>query len=191
MPLILSTDRLVLRPLEMADQDLVTALLTDERVMRYIRPPFTAEEVAGFMKELVKRGAKGAIGVWCVVEKATGERIGNCALMPMPTDQSVPDFSQIKPDRLPDIPVEVGYELLPAAWGRGYATEIAKCLVNCAFQHTELAELVACIDDPNEASRRVLKKAGLTETGPIMAYGAMGPGFRITRAEWEAGRRSK
>jgi RimJ/RimL family protein N-acetyltransferase len=58
---------------------------------------------------------------------------------------------------------EVGYRLLPWAWGRGYATEGTRALVAKAFTELDQVDrVVATTMTVNVASRRVLEKAGLT-----------------------------
>lgn len=57
--------------------------------------------------------------------------------------------------------VEVGYGFYPAVWGRGLATEIARALVALGWETLGLSTVVALTDRDNQASRRVMLKAGL------------------------------
>jgi len=68
--------------------------------------------------------------------------------------------------------VEIGYYLGRRAWGRGLATELAHALVDRAFGDLELRRLVAVVRPENEASKRVLAKAGLHPDGLEHHYGA-------------------
>jgi RimJ/RimL family protein N-acetyltransferase len=68
--------------------------------------------------------------------------------------------------------VEIGYYLGRRAWGRGLATELARALVDRAFNELELDRLVAVVRPENEASKRVLAKAGLNPEGVARHYGA-------------------
>jgi ribosomal-protein-alanine N-acetyltransferase len=56
--------------------------------------------------------------------------------------------------------VEVLYAVRPDAWGRGYATEIARLAIGEA-RLLGLAEVLGVAATANTASRRVLEKAGL------------------------------
>jgi RimJ/RimL family protein N-acetyltransferase len=56
--------------------------------------------------------------------------------------------------------VEVLYAVRPDAWGRGYATEIARLAI-AEGQRIGLADVVGVAATTNIASRRVLEKAGL------------------------------
>lgn len=184
MSLTLHTERLLLRPLEEGDRDMLIELLTAPAVMQFIRPPFLAEEVERMVPQMVKRGAHGAIGTWCVIEKATGERIGEAILLPLPIERDVTDWSKVIWDHYPEDDVELGYELLPRAWGKGYATELARRLLQFAFEQTELRDVVAVIDPENAASQRVLEKVGMQDAGVRRAYGGDCPSFRVTREQW-------
>lgn len=63
------------------------------------------------------------------------------------------------------IEAEIGYELDPAYWGHGYATEAARCVLNFAFGRLRVHRVWAtCIAD-NDASARVLEKVGLQREG--------------------------
>ena len=55
---------------------------------------------------------------------------------------------------------ETGYMLFPEYWGRGYATEITKLLVEKAEKAGILDRVTAIIDPENTASRSVLLKNG-------------------------------
>lgn len=55
----------------------------------------------------------------------------------------------------------VGYVIAPEQWGRGYASEIARASVACAFEALAATEVHASVAATNGASRRVLEKVGL------------------------------
>lgn len=55
---------------------------------------------------------------------------------------------------------EIGYELLPAFWNRGYMTEALQVLLAYAFEVLQLHTISANIDPGHVASRRVLEKLG-------------------------------
>ena len=74
--------------------------------------------------------------------------------------------------------VEVGYSFHPEYWGKGYATEIATTLVRLGFEQLGLASIVAITLLTNEASKRVLMKAGLEPAGETMHAGSAHSLFR-------------
>jgi RimJ/RimL family protein N-acetyltransferase len=86
----------------------------------------------------------------------------------------------------------LGYALAPEVWGRGYATEAARVLVDAAFRLTCAAEIEASVRVENPASRRVLEKAGFAHVGRGLrgapARGAMveSDAFALKRVDWAA-----
>jgi ribosomal-protein-alanine N-acetyltransferase len=59
----------------------------------------------------------------------------------------------------------VGYILHPDYWGRGFAGEALGAVIGRAFAVHGLSQLKADVDPRNEASLRLLKRLGFTETG--------------------------
>ena len=78
------------------------------------------------------------------------------------------------------------FGLEPASWGKGYAAELASELVRLSLTELGLEEVIAAADRPNEASFRVMERAGLlrwkeTDEGP---FGTIY--YRLRRAEQQA-----
>lgn len=185
MELELLTDRLQLRPLSLEDLDLATEMFTDPEVVRYLSFGFgTAEEIEEELPTSIRRCGGGCIGIWCVIERATSEKLGTGVLLPMPIEEDDTNWDLVQGPDIPDCDIEVGYILKRTAWGKGYATEICTRLLKFAFEQTPLVDVVATIHEDNEKSRRVLEKCGLRSEGWRQAYGEPSPCFRITREQW-------
>jgi len=60
---------------------------------------------------------------------------------------------------------DMGYMFGREHWGRGYATEIGRALIDAAFARYDWPAISACVFDDNPTSGRVLAKLGFTETG--------------------------
>jgi len=60
---------------------------------------------------------------------------------------------------------EIYFKLLPAYWGKGYATEVAKNLILAGFDTFHLHKVEAGVATENKRSIRVLEKAGMTREG--------------------------
>jgi RimJ/RimL family protein N-acetyltransferase len=180
----LETDRLILRPLVENDLDLALETLTDPEVMKFIADVCDEETLPGEMKSFIRRGAGGRIGIWCVHQRETGEKLGTSILLPLPIEEDDTDWSLLEEDRYPDAEIEVGFMLKRSAWGKGYATEACRRLVQFAFEETELDEIVAVTDPRNAASQEVLRKCGLRDEGLRRAYADECPAFRISRQQW-------
>ena len=135
-----------------------------------------------------RRGGDGCIGVWCVSDRKTGEKLGTSVLIPLPIDRDDNDWSLLEGPDFPSGDIEVGYILKPSAWGRGVATEVCRRLLKFAFEETPLDEVVAVTDPENAASQNVLTKSGLTYEGTRRAYNYDDvPAFRLNKADWTAG----
>lgn len=184
MKLDLKCERFLLRPLAESDLDASFAILTDPEVMRFVGPVYTKDQMIRESPHALKRGGGGCIGIWCVIEQATNENLGEAWLLPLSIEEEDTNWDLVEETKLPDCEVEIGYILKKSAWGKGYATEAAKRLLKFAFEESPLDEIVAVIDPENTASRRVLERCGLVYEGMRRAYAVQCPGFRITRQQW-------
>ena len=184
MELKLFTERLRLTPLVDDDLDIAVEMYTDPEVVKYVCEALTEAEVREEMPDSVKRGGNGGIGIWCISDLKSDEKLGDTYLLPMPIDEEDTDFSLVVMGQMPDADIEVGYFLKRSAWGRGYATEVCKRMLEFAFQELPIDEVVASVEEENLVSRRVLEKSGLLDRGRTQSYGKESPIYRITRDEW-------
>lgn len=186
MNLELHSARLTLVPFAESDVDLCLEMFTDPRVRRFAGGPMASAEVRREMSNWVRRGAEGYIGIWCIRDRGTLEKYGSVALLPMPIEEDNTDFSLVAPGKLPKGLYEIGYFLKHSAWGRGYATEASKTLLDFVFRESPLTEVVATINPKNTPSRNVLLKSGFVDCGTMRSYGEDGPIYRINRTDWLA-----
>ena len=146
--LILTTDRLVLRQFTLSDTAFILELLNSPGWINFIgdrgiRTEKDAEEylLNGPMKSYQKNG----FGLAMIALKESGEGIGMCGL--------------IKRESLAD--VDIGYALLPAYTGQGYAYEIAAATLAYGKNELGLSRIVGITDPKNEHSIKLLRKLGL------------------------------
>jgi ribosomal-protein-alanine N-acetyltransferase len=184
MNLELLTNRLELTPLTEQDIDISITLWTDPRVAKYVCDPVSEEELRAEMPDATRRGGNGCLGIWCVADRVTGEKYGEAYLLPKPVDEPDNDFSLLIPGPMPGADIALGYYLKPSVRGKGFATEISKCLIEFAFLHSSLNELVASVEDENIASKHVLENSGFQAAGRAKSYGKISPIYRLTREEW-------
>lgn len=138
------TARLQLSALSAADWPLFYQLHTDQVVIAYCcDPPTLAEIEAKFAGRLLP-WTPGAAHWLCLVitERSSGQPIG------------LTGFCQRAQQ------AEVGFMLLPAAAGRGYATESLQALIQYAKQQLGLQQFLAVVTAGNHASEQVLRKCG-------------------------------
>jgi RimJ/RimL family protein N-acetyltransferase len=184
MNLVLHSERLTLTPFDAADVDLAIEMFTDPDVLKFAGGVLQEDEIRRNMSNWTKRGGNGCIGIWCISDRSGGEKLGSAALLPMPVEADDNDFNLVIPGQMPDGDVEIGYFLKRSAWGKGYATEACRRLIQMAFEESRLTEVVATFEVGNIASRNVLEKAGFVDHGTMRCYGEDGPNFRITRDGW-------
>jgi RimJ/RimL family protein N-acetyltransferase len=184
MDLVLITDRLRLTPLVAEDVDIALEMFTDPEVVKYFSDVMSEVEVRHEMSYATQRGGNGGIGIWRIADRKTGEKLGDTYLLPLPVDEDDTDFSLVVMGQMPGADIEIGYFLKRSAWGRGYATEVCKRLLQFAFQDVSLNEVVATLDENHVASKKVLEKSGMLDRGRMRSYGKDNPIYRITRDEW-------
>jgi RimJ/RimL family protein N-acetyltransferase len=67
----------------------------------------------------------------------------------------------LRPDKFAPEKMEVGYRLKRSAWGKGFATEGTRDLIERSFREWGYPKISARTLIGNQASRRVMEKAGL------------------------------
>jgi hypothetical protein len=116
MNLVLKSERLLLRPMVAADVDVETEIGTDPDVMRYVGEVETDARIADNMAKYTRRCAGGCIGVWCVIQRQTNEKLGTAVLLPLPVEDDDTNWDLVVGDDLPDGEIEIGYMLRRSAW---------------------------------------------------------------------------
>src|SRR5690606_9011521 len=62
---------------------------------------------------------------------------------------------------------DLGFELAPRCWGKGFATEAASAMLEFGFQQMELHRITAHCIAENTASARVLERIGMRPEGRL------------------------
>lgn len=150
----LETARLLLRSLQPDDVEHVVSLWSDPDVTRFLGGPRDAGQVRAILQEELVEPPPGPFGQWPVVEKATGEFVGDCGLIPKEIDGAAE--------------VDLVYVLAPGAWGKGFATEIGSALLRFAVEELGRRRLVCVIDPGNAASQHVAAKLGFHRQALIL-----------------------
>jgi RimJ/RimL family protein N-acetyltransferase len=166
----LKTERLVLRAPSGRDVPAIVAHAGDRRVAENtarIPHPYAAQDAERFIAEANRQ--EGGVVFAITIE---GELIGACGI-------------ELRADG-----VELGYWLGVPFWGRGYATEAARAVIDYGFAALGHEVLQSGARVSNPASRRVLEKCGFQWTGVqlcrIRAISSAAPvdRFRLDRRLW-------
>jgi [ribosomal protein S5]-alanine N-acetyltransferase len=81
--------------------------------------------------------------------------------------------------------VEVGYRLPQSSWGKGYATEATRAVLDYGFNVVGLNEITAVTHADNAASQQVLTKVGLKRDGTFNYNGGGEiPFFRLSKQDF-------
>lgn len=146
--LILTTDRLRLRTIEVADAPFYLTLVNDPTWIANIGDRNIHSLEAA--REAIEQGAcamqkRLGFSLYLIERGSDGEPIGMCGL--------------IKRDTLDD--VDIGYAVLPAYCGLGYALEAAQAVVQHARRDIGLTRLLGITSPSNTNSNKLLQKLGL------------------------------
>jgi len=127
--------------------------------------PYTLGDAQAYLARTVGRGEIGFL--ICAIEGGTSRIVGGIGIGP-----------------LGDEPHELGYWIAPDAWGRGYATEAGRAVVDLA-RTLGIRRIAARHAIDNPASGRVLRKLGFRPTGRVTAYHSLGRGGEVQSVEME------
>ena len=172
----LTTERLGLRLFTADDLDFLAALYSDPDVARYLGGVRNRAQTAELLETRILRyyDDHPGLGVWMTMDRATRAPIGFHLL------------NHIQGETI----IQVGYVLAKSAWGRGYATEMARAVLGYAFLDVKLPRIAAMTSLDNRASQHVLEKIGLHRHGERSfahpAYAAEGPmaWFEREASDW-------
>jgi len=163
-----------LRAPQLVDGKAIAALANDRRIAENterIPHPYRASDAEAWIV-----GANAEMeGETYLITLANGTVIGGCGF-----------------DMREGPAAEIGYWLGTRYWGKGYATEAVRALIDHAFTNLEHQALQSSVRVTNPGSRRVLEKCGFQWTGVglcrIRALGSSVPvdRFRLERGIWTA-----
>ena len=150
----IETERLILRGHAPEDFPAFAAMWADPVVTRFIGgAPLSEEDAWAKYLRVAGHWALLGYGFWSIVEKASGQRVGEAGILNVKRDTN-PSFR--------DVP-EIGWGLLPAVHGKGYATEAVKAILGWAEDHFGKVRMVCIIDPDNTPSLRVAERCGFLE----------------------------
>ena len=140
------TDRCLIRELSLSDLPALYELYAKPGMTDYVEPLYDYETELEYQKAYIENMyGFYEYGMWLVFSKETGKLIGRAGL---------------EHD-------ELGYMIAPELWNQGYATEVCRFIIDYARENTDFEELYCRIDERNEASVRLAKKLGFTNSGHV------------------------
>ena len=147
---VLTTPRLSLRMLEARDFEEYAAIHADFEVTRFTtRRQMTRADSWNHMASVVGHWHLRGYGMWGVEELATRRLVGRVGFH---CPEGWPEY-------------ELGWTIGREFWGRGFATEAARAVLQHAFTAMDRDHIVSLIDPLNVSSRRVAERLGETIEG--------------------------
>lgn len=147
--IILETKRLILRTWKEQDLDPLSAINQDPLVCEFLPKIGDRATTKTLIQRFMNHYKKYGFTAYVVELKKNGEFIGFVGLL----------VTSFEAHFTPAI--EMGWRLASQHWGKGYATEAAKAVVDLAFTTLKLEEVVSFTVENNSRSRRVMEKIGM------------------------------
>lgn len=145
---------MLLRPITDKDTAALFAHFSQEEVTKYMDiDAFSniteATQIISFFRESLERqeGMR-----WAITLQGKDELIGTCGFH---------RWSKVH------FKAEIGYDLLPALWGKGIMTEAIGLILKYAYEELQLNRIEAFVDPANAASSRLLGRLGFRHEGML------------------------
>lgn len=175
---MLETKRLHLVEIQEEHIDAIYDTFSREEVTQYygMAPFRKKEQAANMIKSFTKNYEEKRAIRWGIILKETGKLIGTVGLNNLQTWAKKS---------------EIGYDIHPSFWRKGYAYEAAKEVVNYSFQYLQLFRLAAITYPNNIASSSLLIKLGFQKEGVLRGYifdgkqSNNGAIYAIVKTDWE------
>ncbi len=165
----LLTERLLMRQWQASDVEPYGRMLADPATARFVVPggkPVRPENAWDHAAVMAGHWAIHGIGMFVLEDRATGAFLG-----------------RVGPWYPPGwFGMEVGWGVVPEARGKGLALEAAIAAMRWTFEKPGVDEIIHCIDDENEASKKVAQRIGAEPHEAITLFGHPGVKWVSTRA---------
>ena len=167
----IETSRLRLRPATVADLDELHRLWIDPGVRRYLWDDevIPIEQAAAVIETSQTLFEENGYGLWVVCPREVETIIGFCGYL----------FFHDPPE------LELVYGIRTAEWGKAFATEAARAMIRHGFEELSFNRIQASTDAPNQASVRVMEKAGMTFDKRTLTNGLDTIYYSITREAFQ------
>ncbi|WP_248403794.1 GNAT family N-acetyltransferase [Butyrivibrio fibrisolvens] len=145
--IILETDRLLLREMNIDDFDALYKVLADRDIMQHYPYTFDEKKVRDWIERNMNRYHDNGFGLWAVCLKDTREMIGDCGLT----------LQNIEGEMLP----EIGYHIRADHQRKGYAKEAAAAVRDWAFANTDYPAIYSYCNYTNIGSYKTAESIGM------------------------------
>lgn len=153
----LETERLRLKEITQDDAESIFACFSNENVTRYYGIDIleNIEQAEKFIEHFSKNYIEKRGIRWGIERKGFKGIIGTIG------------FNVWSPKHRR---AEIGYEIHPNYWGKGYAFEAASKVISYGFDSLDLTRIGAVVFIENNVSNRILEKMGFQKEGTLRGY---------------------
>jgi len=148
MIIILETERLYLRELELSDAGELAKVLSDPESMKFYPHPFSTQEVENWITWNINNYKIHGFGLWAVIRKEDDTFLGDCGIT----------MQNIDGEQLP----EVGFHVIKEFTRKGYASEAAGAVMKYAVTFN-FKKIYSYCEVHNTPSQGVMIKAGMAK----------------------------
>ena len=164
----LETERLLLRPPVAGDAAAAAEFLMDSQVMRFLGgATVPLDEVGEVVRKWIERWEANAMGPFVLERREDGRFLGRSGIVIWDRRRWVhATLSDAGTHAQP----ELGWALVRAEWGNGYATEAACAVRRWAYGQRGISRLVSLIAPDNLSSQRVAQRLGAFRTETVRLF---------------------
>ena len=148
----IETERLLITTWTDRDLEDACALWGDPKVMQFIdvRGGLNRDQVWEKLHQEIERQQKFGVQYWKLLLKETKKTTGCCGLRPYNLKNRI---------------YEIGFHIMSAYWGKGYASEAANAVIRYAFDKMRAPKLFAGHNPRNSTSKAMMEKLGFKFVG--------------------------
>jgi ribosomal-protein-alanine N-acetyltransferase len=166
----INTSRLCLRQFRDEDLDVYATIVADPEIGKWFPKGdgYSREEAEKSFNSIRNHWIKHGFGIWAILYKRNQILIGRCGL------NLIDETSE----------VEIDFFLAKKFWGKGYATEAAKAVLEYGFRILNLDRIIALAKIENVASRKVIEKIGMGYIKDAQYWGITCAYYDVTRVDY-------
>ncbi|MGI9324136.1 MAG: GNAT family N-acetyltransferase [Pseudomonadales bacterium] len=170
---VLSTTRLVIQPIQSADEERLLRLWRDPEVRRYLwdNHIISEDEVKAIQQGSDRCFAEYGAGLYGIAAvDQPNDLVGFCGLRKFEQGELL----------------ELLYGMYPQYWGKGLVTEAVKAVLTHGFEQCGIERVIAATETPNQPSVRVMQRLGMAFSERRQWHGLDTVFYTLTREDFHA-----
>lgn len=168
---LFETSRLIASRMRVTDFDDLYSMYRDPTIMASLGGMRSEEEIDKTLVWNMQHWDIHGYGLWIFRDKISHQFLGRGGL------RSISLEGQVE--------IEVAYSLIPAFWGKGYATEIAAAALKVGFDILHLSQFICTALVSNKQSQRVMEKLGFSFERYIIREHLEQVLYRLSRDDYQ------